>query len=324
MGLLKLMLFALAILLLIAFIAMVRVLRRPPRRGYTFALARGWPVDPSQLDTLYIERELTLSDGGETTAWLIDGRKEDGPTIIFTHGWSDSRYVTLARWGAMLTDVGSRVVMYDLRAHGDSSADVCHGGTVEADDLVTIVEQLAGELPRPLVLFGHSMGAGITLGAAAQLCSRDPKYRHIDGVIVEGGYIDVYEPIKGIIRQWGWPAQPMVWLARTYERLFIKAFMHIDRLQDAKSLSLPLLIAHTHDDTLCPIEDARQLAAAAPDAKLIEFESGGHWQLAWTHGQAYADALNGFLSQLNSSAGRTEAATPPVVAAREDEADESR
>ncbi len=319
MGLLKLMLLALAVLLVIGFVAMVRILRRPPRRAYTFALARGWPLDPTQLDALYVERELTLADGASTTAWVIEGRQPEGPAVIFTHGWSDSRYVVLARWAAMLTDVTSRLVLYDLRAHGDSSAKVCHGGSLEAADLVTIVEQLAAELPRPLVLMGHSMGAGVTLGAAAELCSRREDHRLIDGVIIEGAYLDVYEPIRGIMRSWGWPAQPMVWLARSYERLFIQAFAKIDRLRDAASLSVPMLIAHTHDDQLCPMEDARRLAAAAPEAELAQFDTGGHWQLAWMHGPRYAEILTRYFDRLDAppQSDDVPAAQPPVATAKE-------
>ena len=49
-----------------------------------------------------------------------------------------------------------------------------------------------------------------------------------------------------------------------------------DRLEALTRIRVPTLVIHGLDDVLIPIENGRMVAAAVPDARLVEFETMGH------------------------------------------------
>ena len=88
----------------------------------------------------------------------------DGPLLVLVPGMGDLRaaYRFLA---PRLRAVGYRVACTDLRGHGDSDATFASYGDIEtADDVLALI----GELKRPAIIVGNSMGAGAAVIAAAQ------------------------------------------------------------------------------------------------------------------------------------------------------------
>jgi pimeloyl-ACP methyl ester carboxylesterase len=103
------------------------------------------------------------------------------PTVVLAHGWT----LTRASWLPVvdrLVASGVRVVTYDQRGHGESSALRDHP-TVRmlGDDLGSVLDVVA---PRdPVVLGGHSMG-GMTVMAYAGLHPDDFRSRVAGTVLV--------------------------------------------------------------------------------------------------------------------------------------------
>jgi len=88
-----------------------------------------------------------------------------GPLVVAVPGMGDVRS-TYDELVPLLTDAGYRVVVTDLRGHGDSDTSfTVHGDEATASDVVALVEHLdAG----PAVLLGVSMGASSAVVAAAE------------------------------------------------------------------------------------------------------------------------------------------------------------
>lgn len=88
-----------------------------------------------------------------------------GPLVVAVPGMGDLRS-TYDDVTPALVDAGYRVVVTDLRGHGDSDTTfVTHGDEATGTDLVALVEHLdAG----PAVLLGNSMGAAAAAWAAAE------------------------------------------------------------------------------------------------------------------------------------------------------------
>jgi pimeloyl-ACP methyl ester carboxylesterase len=84
---------------------------------------------------------------------------DDGPSVLFSHGWTCSIRFWTKQVEALVAD-GVRVIVHDLRGHGASAQAGPAGYTPEAlaDDLS---EVLYAALPpgRRTVLAGHSMGS---------------------------------------------------------------------------------------------------------------------------------------------------------------------
>lgn len=104
----------------------------------------------------------------------------DAPTTLALHGWLDNA-ATFTHLAPLVAAAGHRVLALDLPGHGRSdhrSPDASYHYVNYAIDVVEAVAELELE---ELSLLGHSMGAGVSLIAAAGLGER---VRRID--LVEG------------------------------------------------------------------------------------------------------------------------------------------
>lgn len=297
LGLLILFSTAAVLLILLGSAAAVRYLTRPPRQTYAVALARRLPTSPADVGMEFVEHRLKLSDHHTTPAWIIQGKDDDAPVVIITHGWADGRYGSLG-WARLLIPHASAVVVYDLRGMGESPAPASHLGTTEVADLLAITGQL--DAARPIVFFGASMGMGISIAAAARAAEQGEI--QIAGVIGEGGYRRGMEPIVCFYRLNRWPVAPFypvigAWLSLRYttERQF-------DRARHAAKLKCPLLLLHGTEDVICPVTAARQIAAAAPDCRLVEFPGRGHLDLVELEPERYTEELTAFFARIRGQA----------------------
>lgn len=115
------------------------------------------------------EREVTVvaADGAELYA-QVHG-PADGPPIVLAHGWTCSTAFWAPNVRSLAAD-GYRVVVYDQRGHGLSSAGVRgeptgYSPATLADDLSAVLKATL-EPGEKAVIGGHSMG-GMTIMAAA-------------------------------------------------------------------------------------------------------------------------------------------------------------
>lgn len=292
MGILFYIFICFAALNLLGALLLTLWLARPAKVTFASAMARGWPTDPQQLGWHYEERTLSLSDGSTTPAWIIQGEQPDAPAILWSHGWGDSRFTSLASRASLLREQASQLVLYDLRGHGDCTDPWSWGGAKEVADLFNVVEQCL-EPGQSVVLAGHSMGAGISLEAGSRWRDSAPAKRNIQlqGIIVEGIYQHWLTPLRRILWRLRWPPEPMgllVWLisAATNPRI-----LRMDRAHDAAQLNVPLLVIHGRDDWMCPWDQAQTIANSAEQDKLVILEEGGHHQLPEQSTEGYREAL---------------------------------
>lgn len=139
-----------------------------------------------------IERTVRVSDGTELRV-RVNGPHDAPVCVILVHGWTLDHQA----WRYQVRDLLAahrqqvRVVRYDLRGHGRSSA--ARDGTaridVLADDLSELIDAVAPQ--GQLVLAGHSMG-GMTLMALAE-SSPELFSARVGGVVLvstSGGGLD--------------------------------------------------------------------------------------------------------------------------------------
>lgn len=315
MGLVILFALAAALLVVVGAAALIYRMEHPHRLTTGVALARKMPTEPTELGLSGLEVTFELSDGSTSPGWVLDGGRPDGPMVVLVHGWSTGRYSALNK-AKRLWPHASSLVLFDLRGHGDSSARTCTFGARERDDIAAVVEQAdaylrprkgeegSGELHnRSVVLFGSSMGAGLALAAAVQ--GPESLRRRVVGVIADGPYRMPMEPIAGHLRHLGWPTQPFCLIAGLYLAVRYGPRVGVfDRARLAAQFPHPLLVLHGCDDPICPIDSARQIATAAPQGRLVEFEDGGHGGLAHVDETRYTDALAAFFESITTEARR--------------------
>ncbi|HRQ76472.1 MAG TPA: alpha/beta hydrolase [Phycisphaerales bacterium] len=162
LGLIILLATALALVLSVLTAIVVRDLRRPPRRTAAFAVARGLPCDPGELDLKFEAWHLTLPDGAILPVWEVTNREAHNPlTAVFVHGWGESRLHMLSPHSEWRDDV-DRLVFYDLRGHGEASEHSSQLGRHEERDLLALIERL-GE--GRYLFITRGIGAAIAMAA---------------------------------------------------------------------------------------------------------------------------------------------------------------
>ncbi len=305
LGLLTLLLQALAVCLIAGVGYTVYTLTHPPRRTYAHAVARGRPGHPDELPKLPtgqprpFEQWTFKSRGLELPVWDITGDLDANaePVIVMTHGWGDSRIGALTR-AVPLLPLCSRIIMWDLPAHGEAKGR-CAMGTREVDDLLALLQHLA-ITNQPLVLFGWSLGAGV--GAGVSIVAAAKLGALLAGVIAEAPYRVPQTPARNVLKirelPYKWNTPVAFWLIGIDARIGPR-WPGFDRAQHAAKLKCPLLVIHGHEDRVCPIEDARAIADAGRGS-LIEIPDAGHHGL-WTEPAslpACAEAVREFLSSL--------------------------
>lgn len=252
-------------------------LTRPPRRTYASALARGRAGDPGEVPADWggsrvFDAWTFRSRGLELAAWDVQGERPDGPVVILTHGWGDSRVGALARIEPVVK-VASRVILWDMAGHGESEGRSTLG-VRDVEDLLTLANKVRGE--RGVVLYGWSLGAGVSIAAAA-------RSEHVVAVVAEAPYRLAITPARAVIRGWGLPWRINLPLALAWVgwRAGIGTeWRGFDRAETAKKLRVPLLVLHGAEDLVCPPEDGQQISAAG-GGEFVPVPGAGHHGM-WT------------------------------------------
>lgn len=281
-------------------------LRNPPRRTYATALSRNQPGTPRELDTArfgvgpreYREWKLERPHaGGWLPVWEIAGDNPHGPTVIMTHGWGDGRIGAILRLEPFIA-ASSRVLLWDLPGHGDAptSAGPCRLGRDEAGDLLALIERTEG----PVVLFGWSLGAGVSIVAG--------KHARVIGVACEAPYSLPQIPASRVMTAKGLPGLSMLRVALTSigGLAWQKPGGEFDRAKHASRLAVPLLVLHGDQDPVCPIDDGRAIAAAAKQGSLTPIPGARHNDL-WinpAYRRACCSTLAAWLAGLPAAASR--------------------
>ena len=308
MGLVLLLVIAATLVLALATAAVVRSLRRPPRKTWARALARGLATDPAELGLEARERTFRLPDGSTTPGWVIAGKQADGPRVVIIHGFADSRYGALT-WLERVIDHAADVVVFDLPGHGEATAALTGLGTREPADVLAIVDELSVEGPtRPAVLYGYSLGASIAIGAAALDAQRE--HHAVAGVIADGPYARWHEPVYRTLRRRRYPAALLTTLTGLVFRVTLPGLRHIDRVRDAAATRCPLLVLHGCRDEICPLASAQRIAEAAPRGRLVTFDEGCHLDLAVCEPERYQHAVAALFAQ--AAAAGPGRASPPA------------
>jgi 3-oxoadipate enol-lactonase len=277
-----------------------------------------------------------MSVGADSLRWVETGDARlavhesgpgDGPPVVCLHGLTGTHDYVLLR-SRILQRAGYRVITYDARGHGLSSAAVEYSYATLLDDLDAVVEDLGLER---MALVGASMGAHVALMYAlrrpervAAVAAVTPAYEpshsfHPDVLarwdeLAEGlrsggpdGFVDAYA--QGAELQ-----EPLLThvLALLRRRMFLHAsyaavadaIQNVPRsrpyleVADVAEVGQPVLVAGTRDvyDVEHPLAIAEQYAAALPDARFT-IEPEGRFPLSWSGGRL-SRLIEEFLAEL--------------------------
>jgi pimeloyl-ACP methyl ester carboxylesterase len=292
-GLALLLLVALAIFVAWGAFVIAWDAMHPPRKGFAWALATGRPGSPDALDLKAEETTLPGLDGVPCPAWRVQGAGGDrAPVLLMLHGWGRSRWDSLARLQPLLPIV-REAWLPDLPAHGEHDGHRSWVGVREPDAALAMLSEIAARnTGAPIVLMGHSLGAGVAIRAAARAHGLP-----VAGVIALAPYRDLASPIPGRMRLQGLPAQPFTALSL----LLLRAAGCMDRpLEiDAAAMQTPLLVIACEGDLVSPVGDAERIAAACARSTLLVLPGDRHDEPGQGDPARFEDTLRAFVTSVS-------------------------
>ena len=158
---------------------------------------------PADWDATYEEVQFTGSDGARLSGWYIPSR--NGAAVILLHGHGGNR-LSVGFHAEVLSRAGYGVLLFDLRAHGQSGGRPFSRGVRGVDDVLAAVTWLSHrrDVRGRVGIMGISVGGMLALQAAARKA-----YVHAvaaDGAIL--GTIDDLPPPVGLVeRLWRYPRE---------------------------------------------------------------------------------------------------------------------
>jgi alpha-beta hydrolase superfamily lysophospholipase len=205
-------------------------------------------------------------------------------TVVLAHGLGSGKADMLHIAGAM-RGAGYNVLVFDLRAHGESGGQLCSFGVAEARDVeaaASWVREAHPEESRRL------LGLGASMGAAAMLAARDAETGEtpFDAIAVMGTYDDLGSMASTIIRRqfWGPLARVAEWTAipaaSAHAGYDLAAFRPADHIQE--NWPSPMFVAHGERDEIIPFRSGVRLYNAA-------FEPKRNWWVDLSHNQILGD-----------------------------------
>ena len=207
---------------------------------------------PSQVGLPYENLHLETSDGVDLHGWYIPAPQSRG-TVLFLHGNAGniSHRLDSVR---MFHRLGYSMLIFDYRGYGNSSGKPSERGTYR--DAEAAWRYLTEQRHIPscrIVLFGESLGGAVAAWLAA--------LQKPAALVIASGFTSVPD-----LGQRLYPYFPVRWLAR----------IRYDAREYLRSVTAPVLIAHSPEDEIIPFELGRALFAAANSPKQFLELAGGH------------------------------------------------
>ncbi len=177
------------------------------------------------------------------------------PAIVLLHGWGGNAS-TLLPAAQALHRAGYAVLLPESRNHGRSDRDSHSSLPRFAQDLDSALDWLRvqpGIDPTRLSALGHSVGAAAVLLSASR--------RHDLHAVVS---VSAFAHPEQVMRRWlaarRVPYWPLGWVVNRYVESVIGArFNDIAPIHTLAHSQCPVLMVHGLQDSIVPIEDARQL-----------------------------------------------------------------
>ncbi|XP_060896887.1 monoacylglycerol lipase ABHD12-like [Labrus mixtus] len=210
---------------------------------------------------------------GKDLAWYQNSLGDESPVFIYLHGNTGTRAaphrVGVAK---MLSALNYHVLVPEYRGFGDST-----GEPVEADlttDALYFYNWVKARSGKSLVvIWGHSLGTGVTTNTAAKLTEQGVV---VDGVILEGAFSMAQQQIRD--HPFAWYYWKIPGLGLFFPEPWAENKYVFPTEENLKKMRSPILLLHAEDDHLVPIQVAQQLYEVAVNAqnsdrvKLVPFE----------------------------------------------------
>jgi len=212
-------------------------------------------------------------DGVRLNAWYVKA-DEGKPTIIYCHGQGEN----ISMWQSVIqevTDKGYGIFMIEYRGHGRSEGSPRETGLyTDLESAIKYLRENKNIDQNNIILWGRSLGGAVV----ADVASRDT----FKGVILESTFTNIRD--VGIHLCATKILECKIGFWRRISTKFAK-FMPITQKFDTEhkiaKITSPLLIGHSTNDEIVPVEMGKKLALLNPQAQVYISQTGSHHSSEW-------------------------------------------
>jgi len=255
-------------------------------------------IPPSVFKADYEEVSFTSEDGIALKGWFVKpaSHPAKAPVIVICHGVgaNKSDFTELA---VALSRRGYFVLLFDFRAHGESSGSRSSLGYHEQKDIAAALDFLKARSevdPKRIGIYGFSMGASTAILAAARTHA-------FSAVVVDSAFTSLKDLARSVITGfYHLPSFPFLHLAVLgYELYFQTGINNISPVSAIKDISpAPVFIIAGDGDKLIPAENGRKLFTAAGEPKeLWIIPNADHGATLAAAGSAYEKRVAEFFDK---------------------------
>lgn len=241
---------------------------------------------------------LTSQFGYSLAGTYIPNPRPTDKTLIFVHGFSDSRLAGL-HYIRLYFSAGYNLLLVDLRAHGDSGGKSITWGYYEKYDLDEWVDWVRQKFPKGVVgIHGVSMGAATAL-LHAGLNETEKK---VSFYVADSAYSDFAALLETqISRRLNLPDPVIATILLRYADAVAYydsrfTFEQASPVRAVTHITTPVLFIHGENDKLVPPTMAEELyAAAAGPRQLAIIAHSGHACGIFDNWEQYSQTVRKFV-----------------------------
>jgi len=247
------------------------------QRRFLYRPVREVVYSPSKLDLEFEDVFFTTSDGLTLHGWFVPAAGARY-TVLFCHGNAGNVMHRLDSI-RIFHDLGLHCFVFDYRGYGRSQGSPTEAGTYL--DARAAYEWLTGRHAAPaaaVIIFGRSLGGSV----AAHLASRVPAA----GLAIESAFTS-YPDIGARL----YPYMPV----RPFARFRYATSRYL------RDVHCPVLLIHSRDDEMVPVDFARRLYAVANEPKTLVEVQGRHNDFFLVSGRTYKQAWGHWVESLGAA-----------------------
>jgi uncharacterized protein len=224
---------------------------------------------------------LVADDGVNIQGWFVPAPPPEEPvatnvpppTLLFLHGRAGNMSDSLEKVH-LFHDMGLNVFIIDYHGYGKSGGEPSERAlTGDALAAFFYLSEKRNVAPDRLYLYGQDLGGAVAIDLATKVFAK--------GLITEGANASVIEKIED-----AWPLIPWQFLLRN----------QFDSLAKIGNVHIPILLIHSADDDIVPINDSRRLFSLANEPKEFVEIHGTQRDAFFNSFDIYYDKISHFVS----------------------------
>lgn len=246
---------------------------------------------PDSLGLVSNRVSLSSTDGARITGIVIPAADTSAQWLLYLHGNAGNVTSSVlpqfyARWHAL----GLNILAIDYRGFGESESRAPDekGTYADARAAYEWLRATSGVPPERIILYGHSLGAGIATELALHVQAA--------GLIIEGAFTSV--PDRG---------------AEIYPWIPVRAIsrQRFENIEKIGKVAMPKLMMHASDDDIVPYAHGQRLYEAAHAPKEWVELKGGHMNAFLRDSAHFWGHARGFVERLRTDLPLAESPAPP-------------